>query len=181
MEELDEFIGSIQKRSLPRKHKVKGSLGVYDAYKWYRKNKPKDKKYVMSESQYFAIIRRINEALREELLLDGDLLFPCKMGRLEIRKYPAVITTEGKSIKTNLPIDWNTTLKLWYEDKESFDNKTLVRMNVPEIFRIYYNRGKANYSNKSFYQFSANRELKQLLKHTIRNNKDFDAFTNNTI
>lgn len=174
--EEKEFEASIRRVSESRKHKVTGSLGVYDAFKWYRKHKPKDKKYVLTESQYFTIIRRVNEALREELLLDGDLLLPCKMGRLEIRKYPTIITTDGKKVKTNLPIDWQATLKLWYEDEECMKNKQLVRINIPEIFRVHYNRNKANYNNKSFYQFSTNRELKQLLTNAIRNNAGFDAF-----
>lgn len=175
--EEQQFKSSIKKVSGTRNHKVKGSLGVYDAFKWYRRNKPAGKEYIVTESQYFAIIRKINESLRDELVLTGDLTFPCRMGRLEIRKYPTIITTDGKKIKTNLPIDWDTTLKLWFEDEECLKNKTLVRANVKEMFRVYYNKSKANYNNKSFYQFSANRELKNLLKHSIRYNYDFDAFT----
>ena len=171
-----EFKSNIKKVSGTRNHKVKGSLGVYDAFKWYRKNKPSGKDYILTESQYFTIIRRVNEALREELIETGDLMFPCRMGRLEIKKYPTVITTDGKKIKTNLPIDWNATLKLWYEDDECLKNKTLVRSTVKEMFRVYYNKNKANYNNKSFYQFSSNRELKKLLKHSIRHNPSFDAF-----
>ena len=176
--EEQEFRSNIRKVNDSRKHKVTNSWGVYDAYKWYRKNKPKDKKYILSEGQYFTIIRRINEALREEFVLDGDFVLPCRMGRLEIRKHPALSTSDGKKIKTNLPIDWDTTLKLWYEDEESYKNKTLVRSNVPEIFRVYYNKSKANYENKSFYQFSTNRELKRLIKAAIKNNINFDAFVN---
>ena len=174
--EESEFKAHIKKVSEPRKHKIRGSLGVYDAYKWYRKNKPKDKKYILTESQYFTIVRKINEALREELLRTGDLVLPQKLGRLEIRKYPAIYTNDGKSIKTNLPIDWNTTLKLWHEDDECRKNKTLVRVNIPELFRIFYNKSKANYNNKSFYQFSTNRELKLLLRDEIKHNPGFDAF-----
>jgi hypothetical protein len=176
--EEQKFRSSIRRVNESRKHKITGSLGVYDAYKWYRKNKPKEKKYILTESQYFTIIRKINEALREELILTGDLTLPCRLGRLEIRKYPAIITNDGKKIKTNLPIDWDTTLKLWFEDEECRRDKTLVRSNVPEIFRVYYNKSKANYENKSFYQFSTNRELKRLLKDTIKNDINFDAFVN---
>lgn len=176
--EEQEFRSSIRRVNDKRNHKVKGSWGVYDAFKWYRKNKPKDRKFVLTESQYYTIIRRINEALREELLKDGDLLFPCRMGRLEIRKHPAVITSDGKKIKTNLPIDWNATLKLWYEDEDCLKEKTLVRINVPELFRVHYNKAKANYDNKSFYQFSTNRELKRMLRDAIKNNPNFDAFVN---
>ena len=43
MEEKD-FINSVRKISEPRVHKVKNSYGVYDYYKYYRKNKPSDSK-----------------------------------------------------------------------------------------------------------------------------------------
>ena len=174
--EESEFIKEIKGVSEPRKHKVTGSLGVYDAYKWYRKHKPKGKEFILSESQYFAIVRRMNEYLRDLLVASGEIAFPCRMGRLEIKKYPVIITTEGKKVKTNLPIDWNETLKLWYEDEECKLNKTLVRVNVPELFRIYYNKSRANYNNKSFYQFTPNRELKKLLKHRIKTDAGFDAY-----
>ena len=86
------------------------------------------------------------------------------------------ITTEGKKIKTNLPIDWNATLKLWYEDKKAYEDRFLVRMNVPEIYKVFYNKNTANYNNKSFYQFTPNRDLKLGLKHSIKANSEFDAF-----
>lgn len=174
--EEEEFLSRVKKVDGPREHHVRGSWGVYDAYKWYRKNKPSDRKYVLTESQYFAIIRRINMALREELINGNDVKLPCKMGQLEVRKYLPTITTEGKKIKTNLPIDWNATLKLWYEDKEAYEDRFLVRINVPEIYKIFYNKNLANYNNKSFYQFTPNRELKLGLKHSIKENPEFDAF-----
>lgn len=174
--EEGEFLNRIKKVDGPRVHSVRGSWGVYDAYKWYRKHKPSGKEYILSESEYFAIIRRINLALREELINGNDVKFPCRMGQLEIRKYLPTITTEGKKIKTNLPIDWNETLKLWYEDKKAYEDKFLVRINVPEIYRVFYNKNLANYNNKSFYQFTPNRELKLGLKHSIKENPNFDAF-----
>ena len=36
---MDEFRRNILKINNPRKHKIRGSLGVYDAYKYIRKNK----------------------------------------------------------------------------------------------------------------------------------------------
>ena len=35
---LVDFLNSIKKVNEPRVHKVRGSYGVYDAYKWIRKN-----------------------------------------------------------------------------------------------------------------------------------------------
>lgn len=170
-----EFIKIAKKVTGPREHKITNSFGVYDAYKYYRKNKPKDKKYILSESQYFTIIRRINEYLKDTLYNGEDIVFPERMGKLEVRKREASFKKEGNKVKTNLPIDWDSTLKLWYEDPDSFKNKKLVRLVESEIFRIKYNKINANYNNKSFYQFSPNRELKIGLKSRIKNS-NFDAF-----
>lgn len=174
--EEEKFLNSIKKVSGPRVHKVNNSYGVYDMYKFYRKNKPKEKKYVLTESQYFAIIRRINNLLIESFLNGNDIELPCRMGRLELRKSKASIKMEGNKIKTNLPIDWNKTIKLWYEDPECFKNKTLIKIPETEIFKVYYNKANANYNNKSFYQFTANREFKLALKKAIKD-RTLDAFT----
>lgn len=171
----DEFIKSIKKVSNSRVHKIKNSYGVYDGYKYYRKNKPKDKKYILTESQYFSIIRSINKLLGESLANGEDVTLPCRLGRLEVRKYKAKITLDGKKVRTNLPIDWHTTLKLWYEDEEAYKNRTLIKAKEKELFKIYYNKSVANFNNKSFYQFNINRELKKQLKNNIKEGK-IDAF-----
>lgn len=174
--EEEKFINAIKKVSGPRVHKINNSYGVYDYYKYYRKTKPKDKKYVLTESQYFKIIREINALLVEDFLQGNDITLPHKMGRLELRKVKSTIKLEGSKVKTNLPIDWNRTLKLWYEDPECFKNKTLVKIPEVELYKIYYNKTKANFINKSFYQFTANRDFKLALKHAIRDD-GLDAFT----
>ena len=74
-----------------------------------------------------------------------------------------------------MPIDWDRTLKLWYEDEESYKNKTLIKVEEKEIYKIYYNRNVAEFTNKSFYQFDINRELKKRLKQNIKEGK-LDAF-----
>lgn len=174
MKELD-FINSIKKVSSSRKHRVTGSYGIYDGYKYYRKNKPKDSKYILTESQYFSITRRINQILAEMLSKGEDITLPSRLGRLEVRKRKVVKIFDGTTLKTNLPIDWDKTLKLWYEDKDSFTNKVLVKSDIKELYRLYYNRSKANYANKSFYQFNFNRELKRKIKDAINNN-EIDAY-----
>ena len=74
-----------------------------------------------------------------------------------------------------MPIDWDRTLKLWYEDKEAFKNKTLIKVEEKEIYKVYYNRNIAEYKNKSFYQFNINKDLKRKLKQTIKEGS-LDAF-----
>lgn len=165
---LELFINTIRKLNESRNHKVKNSYGIYDGYKYYRRNKPKDAKYILTESQYFAITRRINNILAEELSNGNDITLPCSLGRLELRKFNARVELINNKIKTNLPIDWDKTLKLWYEDEEAFKNKTLIKMEEKEIFKIHYNRVKADYNNKSFYQFDVNRGIKKRLKINIK-------------
>ena len=172
----EEFKFNVQHLNSLRIHKVKNSYGVYDGFKYYRKNRPKEHKYVLTESQYFSIIRRVNELLGEALINGEDVTLPYRLGRLEIRKYEARITTDGKKVRTNLPIDWDRTLKLWYEDKESYKNKTLIKVEEKEIYKVYYNRNVAEFTNKAFYQFDVNRELKRRLKQNIKEGK-LDAFT----
>ena len=173
-----EFRNNIVKSKEPRQHRVRNSGGTYDAYKYYRKNRPKEKKYVLTESQYFSIIRKVNEHLGDLLVTGNDVLLPHRLGRLEIRKYNSNITIDEKSnkIKTNLPIDWDKTLRLWFEDKECFKDKVLVRVEEKEIYKVYYNKVIAEYNNKSFYEFNVNRDLKKRLKQNIKRGK-IDAFS----
>lgn len=172
---LQEYRNAVLKVDKPRKTSINNSWGVYDAFKYYRKNKPKDKKYVLSESQYFAIVRRTNLLLAEELFNQNDIVFPYSMGRLEVRKtIPRVYIDNGK-IKSTYPIDWDGTIRLWYEDQESRKKKTLLKKKEKAVFRIVYNKSKAMYTNKNYFEFIVNRTIKRSLKDTILQG-DFDAF-----
>ena len=44
---MDDFRKNILKVNSGRKHKINNSLGVYDCYKWLRKNKWLDRKSVV--------------------------------------------------------------------------------------------------------------------------------------
>lgn len=173
---MDNFRKNILKVNQPRKHTVSGSLGVYDAYKYIRKNKWFDIGKPITEHQFYTIIRQVNNLLAESFLQGNDIELPHKLGRIELRKYEKRITFDNGKIHTNLPIDWDSTLKLWAEDKEAFKDKILVRVEELELFKIFYNKSKANYNNKSFYEFDANRELKRKLKQKIKD-KLIDAFS----
>lgn len=169
MESLIEFKKRIRKVFTPRKHDIRNSLGVYDGYKYYRKNKPKDKKYILTESQYFSIIRQINNILADEITVGKDIVLPSKMGKIELRKYESSIKIDDNGkVVTNLPVDWNNTLKLWYEDPEAYKNKTLLRLNEQEMYKIVYNKENANFNNRAFYEFVFNKDLRIRLKRNIK-------------
>ncbi len=173
---MDEFRRRILKIDGPRKHKINNSLGVYQMYKLIRKNKWFNIGKPVSEHDFYSIIRTVNNQLADLLSKGYDITLPYQMGRLEIRKYDAKVTLQGDKIVTNLPIDWDRTLKLWSEDEEAYKERTLVKMEEKEIFSIYYNRTKAKYENKSFFQFQPNRQLKQILKRNIKLGK-VDSFS----
>lgn len=158
----------ILKLNGPRKHKIRGSFGVYDAYKYIRKNKWKEIGHPVSEHDFYSIIRTVNNNLAKSLSLGNDILLPNHMGRLEIRKYDAYARFENNRVVTNYAIDWDTTLKLWEEDEEAYNKRTLVKIQEKEIFKVYYNRGKAIYNNKGYFAFRPNRALKIALKNNIK-------------
>lgn len=173
---MDSFRKRVLKVNEPRTHKVRNSLGVYDAYKWIRKNKWLNIGRPISEHEFYSIVRQVNNLLAESLMNGKDIILPHRLGTIELRKYNSKITVRDGKLITNLPIDWDRTLKLWAEDEESYKNRTLIKMEEKEIFKVFYNRKSANYINKSFYNFEVNRDLKRRLKQKIKN-KLIDAFT----
>lgn len=176
MENLVIFKKRIRRLTEHRKHKIRGSLGVYDAYKYYRKNKPKEKKYILTESQYFSIIRQVNNIVADNIANGKEIVLPYRMGIIELRKFNTSIKIgENGEVITNLPIDWDSTIKLWYEDEDAYTKKTLIRFNEQEQFKIVYNKSKANYNNKFFYNIKFHKELKVNLKRNIKKGK-VDAF-----
>ena len=174
--EQEEIRKQILKVSNTRKHSVNNSLGVYDAYKWIRKNKWLNIGQRLTEHQFYYIIRNINNLLVDSFLESNDIELPCRMGTIELRKSKSVIKIDNGKLVTNLPIDWNRTLKLWSEDEEAYKERTLVKMEEKELFKIYYNKSRATFENKSFISFKANRDFKIRLKNSIKNNL-IDAFT----
>lgn len=176
MGDWEKFRKNVLKVNSTRRHRITGSNGVYQAYKWIRKNKWLNIGKPVTEHQFYSIIRKINNCLADELVNGNDVTLPHNMGRLEIRKRKPRIRIYNGSVKTDLPIDWDRTLKLWYEDKESFENRTLIKTEEKEIFRVYYNRLKCDFNNQSFYEFIVNRDIKKRLNHKIKEGQ-IDAFT----
>lgn len=172
---MDEFRRKVLKVDYSRNHKVKNSIGVYDIYKHIRKNKWYDIGQPITEHQFYTIIRQVNNVLADNLLKGNDIVFPNKMGRLEVRKFEPIIRFDDNKLTVRLPIDWDRTLKLWSEDEEAYKERTLVKMEEKEIFKVCYNKTRADFPNKGFYQLQINRDLKIALKKKIKLG-NFDAF-----
>lgn len=172
---IEDFRKEVLKLDKPRTHKIRNSNGVYDAYKWIRKNKWLDIGRPVTEHEFYSIVRQVNNLLVESILRGDDIILPHRLGTIELRKYDTKVSICNGKLVANLPIDWDRTLKLWSEDEEAYKERALVKMEEKEVFKVFYNKRAANYENKSFMQFEVNRDLKRRLKQKIKN-KAIDAF-----
>ena len=110
---IREFMSSAKKAKGKRVHKVRNSWGVKDAFHYYRKTRPKESEYVLTECEFLSIIRKTNDILRQLIIKGEEIVLPEKMGKLELRKRQTIVEFKEGKLRTNLPVDWDSTLKLW--------------------------------------------------------------------
>lgn len=162
---FEEYIKKIKKVYYPKNTKLNSNFICRDYHKFY---KTLDLKYpIVNRDLYRNVISDINILLIEELFNNRVIKLPLKFGSIEIVKGNIKKPIENGKIKYR--VDWNKTLKLWYEDKEAESNKILIRRVEKEIFKINYNTSKARYINKTYYSFIPVRSIKQRLKKEINN------------
>lgn len=172
-ETFEEYLSRVVKRKgKGQKHfKVSGSWGIYDAYKLLRKHKWLNIGRPLTEHEFYSIIRGVNDCISEEIVNGQTITFPMRMGKLELRKFPVEVKyVEGK-LKIGYPVDWYSTIKLWYEDEEARNSKTLVRNTEKTKYKVLYKKYSANYENQIFYEFILNRFIKEKLRNNIKEGK----------
>jgi hypothetical protein len=103
--ELEEFKKEIKKVKNKRNTTIKNSYGMLDAFRYYRKHRPKNPDFVITEATYRKFINTVNKLLGEYLLDTGELRLPCDIGSLRVcaTKYSPFIK-EGK-LHYHAPID----------------------------------------------------------------------------
>lgn len=166
-----EFINEIGKRKIPRQSKIRDSWGVYDAYKHIRKNQWYNIGRPLKENEFYSIIRGINELLADEIAKGNAVVFPSRMGKLELRKRERGVSIVNGKLKISYPVDWSETLKLWFENEEERKKKTLLRKEDKYAYHVKYCKYDATYENKTFYEFKLNRFVKRALKENINQGK----------
>lgn len=169
--DFKEFSVELRKANAPRQSKIRNSWGIYDAYKlirkegWYNIGRP------LKEHEFYSIIRGINKLLADEIASGNEIVFPEKMGKLEVRKFkPGAEFINGK-LNVTYSINWMETMKLWFEDEEAKNNKTLLREKSQWTYYIKYNRYNCFYENRAFYNFAVNRFIKQTFSKNIKKGK----------
>lgn len=118
-----------------------------------RQRMAKGSKWVLTPAEYKKIITSINSLLLEAILKGEDIELPKDFGILYARQKPIYtrIDEEGKLV-TNRAIDWNSTMKLWYEDKESREAKQVVYFENCKC-KSYINIMFGDFTNKRFLEF----------------------------
>ena len=154
---------------------VTNSNGTKEAWRWIKKNKWLTIGQPITELELGTIVKAINLTLQDYLLEGKDVRLPNRMGRIEVRKFNDKVEYDNEKLITNLPVDWDRTVRLWWEDKEAYKNKTLVRYEARERFFIYFNKKYSHFINKEFYKFTPTRSFKIRFKDKILNGQ-IDAF-----
>ena len=169
-ESLEEFKARIRKIREPRKHKVRNSLGIRDAFLYVQSNKWLNIGQSLNEQQFQRIIRNVNNLLAKELMNGNSIIFPERMGLVEVRKSKRYVrTNENGKIETNYRVDWDKTLELWSQDSESYQKRKLIRdLDSKNFFGILYNKTNANFNNKWYFTFKASRTIQRMLAQNIR-------------
>lgn len=167
----EEFIAHAKNVKGPRKHSIKNSIGTEDFVYTYIKNNKE-----LPIEQIRSIIKLINLELQTHLCQGEEIKLPRQMGSLELRSVNAYVKFKNNRLKTNRPVDWHATLQLWYKYPEAKAKKQIVRTESKKIFQVFYNKGKAKYTNKIFFEFVPNRTLKQKIKENIQNGLIKDTF-----
>lgn len=168
---IEEFKAMVKNVKGKRHYAVTHSFGVYDAYKKARKHGWYDIGRPVTEKEFYAIVRGVNLLLAKEIAMGKSVVFPERMGRLELRKNQAGVSIVDGKLRNTYPIDWNKTLNLWYEDKQAYHDKLLIRDPQSVIFHVKYCKYEATYENKTFYKFALNTKIKQGLKENIKKGK----------
>lgn len=152
------------------KKRVNNSVGSNKAERYYRKNCGK-----FDEKTFRIVIQTINQKLQQALSMGNDIELPQRMGVIQIRKFKTKVEFIDGKIKTNLPIDWVETKKLWKEEPWCKKKKQFVRFENEFVYRIYYKKQRATYKNKIYMKFYPNRTLQRTLSKNIKDGK-VDAF-----
>jgi len=158
------------------KEKIKSDINTPEQYKYYIKQncENKDSLFYLSKKEYTDFLKEFfNEYVDEMLFSNTEMKLPFHTGMISVRKYEQKVKVVDGKIVSNLPINWNATLKLWDSDEEAKTSKKLVKFINKDrlIYKYAFFKSYAKFKNKYFYWFKPTRTNKIKLANAIRNNK----------
>jgi len=173
MEDQDyrEFLVDIKKARTKKDFKIKHSFRLLNNYRKFIAAKKRNKlKMIISYADYSKIINKFNGYLVDELFKGKVIRFPADMGSIRILRYKLEPKLdENDNLVYKAPINWDRTLKYWYECPEAKERKILIRVEPGYTYKINYVKG--GFTNKEYFLFSPMRTLKSKLKAKVVENK----------
>lgn len=155
-----------------RPHKILSHYGVSDYYADYKRNS--DSK--MDRKTYSSILTSLLSELMKAVIKNNYMLkLPHKMGTVILLKRSTRTEFVDGKMKTNRPIDYAATNKLWEERPDLKEQKKVIyhenKHSGGYVFRLSYLKSSAVFKNKSVYWMQMNRTMKRMLKDLIVDNK----------
>lgn len=143
------------------------TIGSKDFYREYHRIYT-GTEFELPQKEYNRLLNLLLLKMHDTLLNGEPIILPNRLGTLELRKFqPKLYMEEGKLINT-LPIDWKATKELWSNDEAASSKKTLVRINTPFVFKLFYNKKNAIMPRRREYKFKFKRGLKRSLVPKIK-------------
>ena len=156
----------------PSSYKIRNSYGVRDYLKYYRNTRPDKSSYVLTPETFYKILRRVGDLLCESLSAGESLVLPEGMGEIIVSRKKVRDSFEDGKFRTSRFVDWGATLDLWYEDRESYENRTLLFREEDTKTIIRYSSKNATFVNKIFYDLHLTKYITKAIGR--RSNTEFD-------
>ena len=125
---------------------------------------------------YISIVNGFMKFMMAKLFHKGEVMIPERLGSIDIIGHRPTITVEGGVIKGAAP-DWAKTKKLWEEDEEAKNNKTLVyHFNEDTAgvrYRFRWSKNRVLVPNKTLYSIRMSRENKRALSALVKQGKEY--------
>lgn len=143
-----------------------------DSYKLYLKNTDTP----IGISMYLSIVNGFMKFLVKKLFSTGSIMFPERLGSLQIVGRKVKVRIEDGEIKGLAP-DWASTKKLWEEDEQAKKDKQLVyhfNEHTNSVrYRFFWSKARALVTNKTLYNLRMTRSNKRELSKLIQEGKEY--------
>jgi hypothetical protein len=143
-----------------------------DSYKLYLKSTDTP----IDISMYLSIVNGFMKFLIKKLFSTGSIMFPERLGSLQIVGRKVKVRIEDGEIKGLAP-DWANTKKLWEENEQAKKDKQLVyhfNEHTNSVrYRFFWSKARALVTNKTLYNLRMTRSNKRELSKLIQEGKEY--------
>jgi len=152
-----------------KKHSIKITMGLWDAYKQYKKKKGVPG---ITRKEYVDICHSLNKKISEKIIKESlEFKMPYGLGYLGIRKNELKIRIkDGKLQKSKMVPDWGTSWKIWNEEYKGLTNKEIKKLpgktliyqtndhSNGYIMKWHWERHKIKFKNVRAYRFKPTKQ-----------------------